>query len=97
MEFQTFEFKKAVIFSIVLNISFPLRTTTLNDIYRTMGISRNFNTADNNQTSIDKKQLSNRNDHYLDDLNDEEYEEGDVSGYIVQRPILNNGITSNVS
>ncbi|KAG5684942.1 hypothetical protein PVAND_014150 [Polypedilum vanderplanki] len=71
------------------------KTTTLNDIYRTMGISRNFNKPNVIENS-DSSNINNRNDQYIDDSNDEEYEEGDVSGFMVQKPLQTptNGINS---
>lgn len=65
----------------------------MNDIYRTMGISRNFN--GNSQSPVDRH-LNVRTEQYIDDMNDDEYEEGEVNGYMVQRP-LHNGIVPNVS
>ena len=79
---------------LLLHPLLTLRTTTLNDIYRTMGISRNFN--ENSQSPVDRH-LNVRNEQYIDDTNDDEYEEGEVNGYMVQRPLVNSGFVPNVS
>lgn len=52
-----------------------------------MGVSRNFNAPPQD------KVLNNRNDQqYIDDASDDEYEEGEVNGFMVQRPLnTNNG------
>lgn len=67
------------------------RTSTLSDIYRSMGINNNFNNP---------KALNNRNDQY-DESEIDDYDEGEVSGYMVQKPLTTgNGInpyTANVS
>lgn len=60
-----------------------------------MGISRNFDS--NNQTPVVEKELNNRNDQYLDEMTDDDYEEGEVNGFMVQRPLYSSGITTNVS
>lgn len=66
------------------------RTTTLNDIYRNMEMEKNFhsNSIDEAKTSV------NRQDHFIEDGIEDEYEEGEVSGYVVQKPLLHGGINS---
>lgn len=59
------------------------RTTTLNDIYQSMGI--NGNSID--EDDIMKASGVNRQDQFIDDNIDDEYEEGEVSGYVVQKPL----------
>jgi hypothetical protein len=56
-----------------------------------MGLSRNFN-----KPNVIDGSMNNRNDHYVDDSIDEsDYEEGEVSGYMVQKPLSStNGINS---
>lgn len=61
-----------------------------------MGMSRNFDS--HSQSAANNKELNNRNDQYLDETTDDDYEEGDVNGYMVQRPLgMNNGMAVNVS
>lgn len=55
-----------------------------------MGMNRNFNSNDNNNN----KSPNNRNDQYIDDANEDEYEEGEVNGFMVQRPLPTNGFNS---
>lgn len=64
---------------------FISRTTTLNDVYRNFGAS-------------DKKRR--RQDQFIDDADEyaTDYEEGDVTGFMAQKPLPNSGINSfNVS
>jgi hypothetical protein len=53
-----------------------------------MGLEKNFNS-----NSIDDKTSVNRQD-FIDDGIDDEYEEGEVSGFVVQKPLLHGGINS---
>jgi hypothetical protein len=49
-----------------------------------MGINRSFNPE-----AINQGRVLVRNDQYVDDNADDEYEEGEVSGYMMQKPITN--------
>lgn len=62
------------------------RSTTLNDIYRTLGM---------NQKLSEERKLQ-RQDQFIDDATEykDEYEEGDVTGFMVEKPLPNNGINS---
>jgi hypothetical protein len=78
-------------FSLKLKIQFYHRTTTLNDIYRNMGMDK----SQFNSNSIDNDvKMNNRQDQFLDDVADDEYEEGEVSGFVVQKPLAHGGINS---
>ena len=55
------------------------RTTTLNDIHKNLGIQ---------QKAEDKKHR--RQDQFIDDSSDdykEEYDEGDITGFMVEKPL----------
>lgn len=64
------------------------RTTTLNDIYRNMGLNQKLN---------EERKLR-RQDQFIEDPTDykEEYEEGDVTGFMVEKP-LQSGAANDVS
>lgn len=67
------------------------RTTTLNDIYRNLGL---------NGKNDEERKLQRKQDQFIDDAEEykEEYEEGDVTGFMSQKPLTNSGInTFNVS
>lgn len=63
------------------------RTTTLSDIYRTLGMNRK---------SDEERKLQRKQDPFIDDAEDykEEYEEGDVTGFMSQKPLTNSGINT---
>lgn len=58
----------------------------MNDIYKNMGM---------NQKASEERKLR-RQDQYIDDATDykEEYEEGDVTGFMVEKPLPSGGINS---
>lgn len=56
-----------------------------------MGLEKNFNS---NSIDDEVKTPVNRQDQFIDDGMDEEYEEGEVSGFVVQKPLLHAGINS---
>jgi hypothetical protein len=61
-----------------------------------MGMNRNINENPFNNEKP-KEALNNRNDHYIiDDITDDDYEEGEVNGFMMQRPLNthNNGMTN---
>lgn len=62
------------------------RTTTLNDIHRNFEQSRKLN---------DEKKLR-RQDQFIDDMLDykDEYEGGDVTGFMEEKPLTNGGTNS---
>lgn len=74
------------------DINFPrfyllsLRSTTLNDIYRTLGMSQKLN----------KERKLQRQDQFIDEVTEykDEYEEGDVTGFMAEKPLPSNGINS---
>lgn len=63
------------------------RSTTLNDIYRTLGM---------NQQHAENGNLRRQDDKYIDDATDayKDYEEGDITGFMVEKPLTNSGANS---
>lgn len=75
-------------FSREIYAKFFFRTTTLNDIYRNMGL---------NQVRNDERNLKNRQDTFADD-DLEGFEEGDVTGFMEHKFLPSSGTNSfNVS
>lgn len=60
----------------------------MNDIYRNMEMDKNLAS---NSIDVGLKTSVNRQDQFVDDNMDDEYEEGEVSGYVVQKPLLSHG------
>lgn len=64
------------------------RSTTLNDIYRNLGLNQ----------KINEDRKLRRQDQFIDDAAEykDEYEEGDVTGFMVEKPLpqQNSGINS---
>lgn len=56
-----------------------------------MGLEKNFNS---NSIGEEKTSVNRQDHHFVDDGIDDEYEEGEVNGFVVQKPLLHGGINS---